>query len=132
MPDKLRTKGCQFESTAVRKSVFGNAAILAACNGRNHLAQSRGSRWHEYELIKVLSYQIKKTVTGESQKNQKPSAIVGLEVRDDGRFALEVEPQVKLPGIENAKVEELVAKADKSCAYSNAIRVNLPVKISTI
>jgi hypothetical protein len=31
--------------------------------------------WDDYGLIETASCQIKKTVTGESQKNQKPSAI---------------------------------------------------------
>jgi lipoyl-dependent peroxiredoxin len=60
------------------------------------------------------------------------TAIVGLGVKGDGGFGLEVELQVKLPGIEKAKAEELVAKADKTCPYSNAIRRNVPVKMSII
>jgi len=66
-------KGSQAAAIS-KKSVFGNAAMLAACNGRNYLAQLMGVTvaWLRADQDRKLS--TKKTVTGESQKNQKPSA----------------------------------------------------------
>jgi hypothetical protein len=46
-------------------------AVLEEIIWRNHW----GDMWDDYGLIETASCQIKKTVTGESQKNQKPSAI---------------------------------------------------------
>jgi hypothetical protein len=70
---KKAHKGSQAAAIS-KKSVFGNAAMLAACNGRNYLAQLMGVTvaWLWADQDRKLS--TKKTVTGESQKNQKPSA----------------------------------------------------------
>ena len=58
------------------------------------------------------------------------TAVVSLCAKDGGGFALEVELKVKIPGFEAAEVEAMIAEADKICPYSNAIRGNVPVKIS--
>lgn len=58
------------------------------------------------------------------------TAVVSLCAKDGGGFALEVELKVDLPGVEPAEVEAMIAEADKICPYSNAIRGNVPVKIS--
>jgi Ohr subfamily peroxiredoxin len=39
---------------------------------------------------------------------------------------------IKVPGIERAKAEQLVAEAHKVCPYSNATRNNIDVKINVV
>jgi osmotically inducible protein OsmC len=58
------------------------------------------------------------------------TADVSLGARDDGGFALEVELKVNLPGIDKAEAEALAVEADRTCPYSQAIRGNVPVKIT--
>jgi lipoyl-dependent peroxiredoxin len=58
---------------------------------------------------------------------------VGIGARDDGQgFGLEVELTIKVPGIERATVEDLVAKADVVCPYSHATRGNIPVTLQVV
>jgi osmotically inducible protein OsmC len=45
-----------------------------------------------------------------------------------GGFGLEVALTVKIPGMDKARAEDLVAKAHKVCPYSNATRGNIEVK----
>lgn len=40
--------------------------------------------------------------------------------------------KVKLPGLERAKAEQLVAEAHKVCPYSNATRNNIDVQINVV
>lgn len=59
------------------------------------------------------------------------TSTVGIGERDDGTgFGLQVALEVKLPGIERAKAEELVKKADVVCPYSHATRGNIDVRLS--
>jgi len=60
------------------------------------------------------------------------TAVVALGAKDGGGFALEVELKVKLPGIDAAEAEALVDEAHTVCPYSNAIKGNVPVKLSVI
>ncbi len=47
-----------------------------------------------------------------------------------GAFAIEVAMTVKLPGMDQAAAEALVAAAHEVCPYSNATRGNVDVKLS--
>jgi osmotically inducible protein OsmC len=52
---------------------------------------------------------------------------------DDGGFALAVELQVQLPGVDRAQAEELVQEAhNKICPYSKATRNNVDVKLTLL
>ncbi|HUB68398.1 MAG TPA: Ohr family peroxiredoxin [Candidatus Methylacidiphilales bacterium] len=60
------------------------------------------------------------------------TAVVSLGAREGGGFALEVELKVRLPEVDPAEAEALVAEAHKVCPYSNAIRGNVPVKLTIL
>jgi osmotically inducible protein OsmC len=55
---------------------------------------------------------------------------VDLCQNDAGGFALQAELTANLPGIEKAQAEEFVKIAHTVCPYSNAIKGNVPVKLS--
>jgi lipoyl-dependent peroxiredoxin len=55
------------------------------------------------------------------------TARVGLVQRPEDRFGLVVELDVRLPALPQAEAEALVAAADLTCPYSNAIRGNVEV-----
>ncbi len=50
----------------------------------------------------------------------------------DGGFKLAVRLDVKLPGIERAKAEELAQKAHDFCPYSKATRGNIEVELKIV
>jgi osmotically inducible protein OsmC len=58
------------------------------------------------------------------------TAVVGIGPNDAGGFALSVELEVNLPGVDHATAEDLAAKAHEVCPYSNATRGNIPVEVS--
>ncbi len=58
------------------------------------------------------------------------TAVVGIGPNDAGGFALEVELEANLPGLDHDRAEALVAKAHEVCPYSNATRGNIPVDLS--
>lgn len=60
------------------------------------------------------------------------TARVSIGANEDRGFSLEVELEVATPGLERSAAEELVAKADKVCPYSNAVRGNVPVKLTLV
>jgi len=47
-------------------------------------------------------------------------------------FALEVDMQVALPGVEAARAEELVRAAHSLCTYSKATRGNIAVRLAVV
>jgi len=47
-------------------------------------------------------------------------------------FALEVDMQVALPGVEPVKAEELVRAAHSLCPYSKATRGNIAVRLALV
>lgn len=55
---------------------------------------------------------------------------VGIGPNDRGGFALAVTLNVRLPGLERAAAESLVAKAHEVCPYSNATRGNIDVRLN--
>lgn len=56
---------------------------------------------------------------------------VSIGPNEDGGFQLAVTLDAKLPGLDQAKAEDLVAKAHQVCPYSNATRGNIEVTLST-
>ncbi len=59
------------------------------------------------------------------------SADVGIGPRDDGKgFGIAVKLTIAAPGIEKAKLEELVQKAHIVCPYSDATRGNIKVDLT--
>jgi|SRR5687767_3669575 osmotically inducible protein OsmC len=49
-----------------------------------------------------------------------------------GGFGIEVDMSIKLPGMDRAQAEELVAAAHKVCPYSNATRNNIDVRLKVV
>ena len=49
-----------------------------------------------------------------------------------GGFGIEVEMNIKLPGMERAQAEELVQAAHRVCPYSNATRNNIDVRLNVV
>jgi organic hydroperoxide reductase OsmC/OhrA len=47
-------------------------------------------------------------------------------------YALAVELQVSLPGVERALAQEIVEGAHQRCPYSNATRGNVPVVLTVV
>ena len=59
------------------------------------------------------------------------SANVGIGPRDDGKgFGIAVKLTIAAPGIEKAKLEDLVQKAHIVCPYSDATRGNIDVQLT--
>ncbi len=55
---------------------------------------------------------------------------VGIGARDDGGgFGIEVTLTIRIPGLDAARVEELVAQAHVVCPYSHATYGNIPVTL---
>jgi lipoyl-dependent peroxiredoxin len=47
-------------------------------------------------------------------------------------FALKVELQISVPGLDKAKVQEIVTAAHQVCPYSNATRGNVDVTLTVV
>ena len=60
------------------------------------------------------------------------TATVGIGMRSEGGFGLEVELVVALPGLEHDDAQRLVGAAHQTCPYSNAMRDNVDVRLSVI
>ncbi|WP_242130144.1 organic hydroperoxide resistance protein [Sphingobium sp. Sx8-8] len=60
------------------------------------------------------------------------TATVGIGMRGEGGFGLEVELAVALPGVEGDDARRLVEAAHQTCPYSNATRGNVDVRLSLI
>jgi Ohr subfamily peroxiredoxin len=59
------------------------------------------------------------------------TAKVGIGARDDQQgFGIEVALTISAPGVERAKLEELVNQAHIVCPYSHATRGNIPVTLT--
>ncbi len=58
------------------------------------------------------------------------SATVGIGPRTDKGFGLTVALVARLPGVERAAAEALVAEADTICPYSHAVRGNITVTLT--
>ncbi|CAH1674720.1 Organic hydroperoxide resistance protein [Hyphomicrobiales bacterium] len=63
-------------------------------------------------------------------ENARVSADVGIGPRDDGTgFGIAVKLTISVPGLDKAKVEDLVQKAHIVCPYSHATRGNISVDL---
>jgi osmotically inducible protein OsmC len=60
------------------------------------------------------------------------SVAIGPMTGKAGAFSVTVDMKVSIPGMEKAKVEELVKAAHEVCPYSNATRGNLDVKFTVV
>lgn len=60
------------------------------------------------------------------------TATVGIGMRSEGGFGLDVELAVTLPGLERDDAQRLVEAAHQTCPYSNATRGNVDVRLSVI
>jgi Ohr subfamily peroxiredoxin len=58
------------------------------------------------------------------------TATVGIGPRSEGGFGLDVQLDVKLPGVPHDQAQALVEKAHQVCPYSNATRNNVPVRLN--
>lgn len=59
------------------------------------------------------------------------NGIVGIGPVPTG-FAIEVELKISVPGLPRQQVEDIVAKADVVCPYSNATHGNIDVKLTVL
>ncbi len=57
------------------------------------------------------------------------TATVGIGPRSEGGFGLDIQLDIKLPGLARPDAESLVEKAHQVCPYSNATRNNVPVRV---
>lgn len=57
---------------------------------------------------------------------------VGFGPLKSGGFCIAVELKISAPGIDHAKLQDLVKKADAVCPYSNATRNNVDVKLTVL
>lgn len=69
---------------------------------------------------------IAKITTGTTEVTAK----VSIGKNDAGGFSLAVELHAKIPGVDQAMAEELIAKAHQVCPYSNATRGNVAVDLT--
>jgi Ohr subfamily peroxiredoxin len=58
------------------------------------------------------------------------TAHVHIGIQEAGAFGFQIELSVSLPDLDQATAEALVQEAHGVCPYSNAIRGNVPVKLS--
>lgn len=73
-----------------------------------------------------LVIKMAKVTTGETSVK----AAVSIGKIENGGFGIGVELFVNVPGVEQAKAEELVHQAHQVCPYSNATRGNIDVAIT--
>jgi Ohr subfamily peroxiredoxin len=52
--------------------------------------------------------------------------------KDEVSFGLKVELTLSIPGVEKAKLQELIEDAHKICPYSRATRGNVPVTLTVV
>ena len=64
--------------------------------------------------------------------NVSVTAHVQIGIQETGAFGFQIELAVRLPDVDPATAESLVLEAHGVCPYSNAIRGNVPVKLSVI
>ena len=60
------------------------------------------------------------------------SVSIGPMTGKEGAFSIAVEMKVKVPGMDKAEAEKLVAKAHQVCPYSNATRGNIDVDLKVV
>lgn len=60
------------------------------------------------------------------------TSTVGIGLRSEGGFGLEIALEIHLPGVPREQAEALVAKAHEVCPYSNATRNNIDVQLTIV
>ncbi|WP_449466795.1 organic hydroperoxide resistance protein [Stenotrophomonas humi] len=60
------------------------------------------------------------------------TSTVGIGLRPEGGFGLEIALAINLPGVPREQAEALVAKAHEVCPYSNATRNNIDVQLTIV
>ena len=78
--------------------------------------------------LKFAAHQLKLQVPTDATV----TATVGIGIRSEGGFGLDVGLAVALPGVERADAQRLVEAAHQTCPYSNATRGNVDVRLSVI
>lgn len=79
--------------------------------------------------VKYVAAQAKARIADDSSV----TATLGVGPRDDGQgFGLDVALAVRLPGLERAAAEDLVARAHVVCPYSHATRGNVDVRLTVL
>jgi lipoyl-dependent peroxiredoxin len=64
--------------------------------------------------------------------NAEVMATVGLGPRSEGGLGIEIALNITLPGVDRREAEALIEKAHQMCAYSNATRDNVAIKLGLI
>jgi Ohr subfamily peroxiredoxin len=64
--------------------------------------------------------------------NAEVMATVGFGPRSEGGLGLEIALDITLPGVGRSEAEALIERAHLICAYSNAMRNNVTVKLGLI
>jgi organic hydroperoxide reductase OsmC/OhrA len=64
--------------------------------------------------------------------NAEVMATVGFGPRSEGGLGLEIALDITLPGVARNEAEALIEKAHHICAYSNAMRNNVAIKLGLI
>jgi len=60
------------------------------------------------------------------------TATVGIGPRESGGFGLTADLSISVPGMDRKQADELIAKTDTVCPYSNSIRSNVAVKFPLV
>lgn len=80
-----------------------------------------------HQVIKLVG-----TRTKADTSDSEVVADVTLLKQLDGTYSLAAQLEITLPNLDRAESEELVAEAHQICAYSNATRGNIKVKLSIV
>ena len=64
--------------------------------------------------------------------NAEVMATVGFGPRSEGGLGLEIALDITLPGVTRSEAEALIEKAHQICAYSNATRNNVAIRLGLI
>lgn len=65
-------------------------------------------------------------------ENTETTVIVGIGKNEAGGFGLDVDIEVKIPGVEKELAEKLIAQAHQVCPYSNATRGNIRADVKLV
>jgi lipoyl-dependent peroxiredoxin len=65
-------------------------------------------------------------------ENAEVMATVGVGPRSEGGLGLEITLDITLPGVARSEAQALIEKAHQICAYSNATRNNVAVKLGLL
>lgn len=76
--------------------------------------------------LKFAAHQLKMSVPDTATV----TATVGIGMRSEGGFGLEVELAVALPGLERDEARLLAETAHQTCPYSNATQGNIEVRLT--